>query len=635
MKKRICAAAAVILLGSGLTVLPASAEENRGDIVILYTNDVHCGIDDSIGYDGLALYKREMEALHDHVLLVDAGDAIQGNAFGSMTKGAYITDLMNTVGYNAAVPGNHEFDYGLQNLTELEKALHCGYISCNLKNTETDRDVFSPYSIVDLGDVQIGFVGVTTPETYLKSTPVFFQNEHGEYIYTFGQEETRLYDIIQENVDKAIDEGADYIILLGHLGENDVTEKWSAMSVAANTKGIHAIIDGHSHEVTPSMTVQNSIGENVIITQTGTKLVNIGKMTISEHSGITAELVDTVPAPTAEMGLNQDSWREAEDRAGRYVDTAVNQKILGLEAELNGLLSVKVGETAFTLYDSDPETGKRRVRNAETNLGDFFTDAWRDLYQTDVAFLNGGGLKASIQAGDITYQDIKNAMPFGNELCSASVTGSQIRDFLEYSVSAYPDEAGKFPSVSGITFTVDTSIESSVVVNEYDEFVSVNGAYRVGNIMINGEPLVLEKHYTAASINYLLQNGGDGFIFSGKCEILTEPFQTDAETTANYIKEKLNGSIPDTYRDPYGLGRIQFISGSAKTTETENAAETETTTTETNHTESQKETRPAGSAAAAGSKPAAPDAGDSTQPWTALAISCAVMLLFRMRMKQN
>ena len=569
--KKLLAFLTAVTAAAGCFCLPAAAAPVGDEIVILFTNDVHCGVDDVIGYDGLALYKREMQAKHKNVLLVDAGDFIQGANLGSLSKGEYIVELMNEVGYDAVALGNHEFDYGIPTLEERSSEIECGFICCNLTNTETGKKLYDPYKIFDFGDEQIAFVGVTTPDTFVSSTPAFFQNDKGEYIYDFGQKDTDLYGIVQENVDKAREEGADRVILLAHLGENNVVEKWSSKAVAANTVGVDAVISGHSHEVTLGLTVNNKEGKPVQIVQTGTKLNKIGKMTISGDD-IDIELVDTVPEPTEDMGLAADSWKKTEDRDGRYIDTAVSGKIAELEGKLWELISKKIGHSNFKLWDSDPETGDRRVRNGETNLGNFVTDALRDAYGTDIAFINGGGLRASIEAGDISFGGVFNVLPFGNTTCSAKITGKQLLDYLEYSVKGYPNEEGCFSSVSGIEFSFDPNVKSSVVTDDYGDFKGVDGEYRVKEVLVNGKPLDLEKTYTAASISYLLQGGGDAHILSGHCEIIEERSGSDADFVAEYIKALENGEIPEKYRVPYGEGRIKLYGEKSEESQKEDSS---------------------------------------------------------------
>ena len=244
------------------------------DIVVLYTNDVHCGVDDNIGYAGLALYKRQMQRETPYVTLVDAGDAIQGAPIGTISDGGYITEIMNKVGYDFAIPGNHEYDYGMDRFLELAGQLACGYTSCNFMNLRTGTTVFAPYRMFTYGDTSVAFVGATTPESFTKSTPAYFQDAGGNYIYGFCEDDSGqgLYNQIQAAADSARGAGADYVILVGHLGENGVTDRWSSDRIIGNTRGIDAVIDGHSHETVPGKTVKNADGRDIPITQTGTKL---------------------------------------------------------------------------------------------------------------------------------------------------------------------------------------------------------------------------------------------------------------------------------------------------------------------------------------------------------------------------
>ena len=549
----------------------ASAEENGGDIVILYTNDIHCAADSNIGYDGLALYKREMQAENNDVLVVDIGDALQGMPLGTVSKGEYLIRLMNGVGYDAAVPGNHDFDYGFDELLKREEELDCGYVCCNLFSLETGKKVFDPYKIVEAGGKRIAFVGATTPETFVKSTPKFFQNEDGEYIYDFSAE--NLYETIQDSVDNAKEDGADYVVLLAHLGETSVTKEWSALAVAENTVGIDVILDGHSHEVTPCLETENKNGETVMISQTGTKLANIGKLTISADGELKTEVISEIPAPDESLGLDEDSWTEAEGREGRYVDSEVNLLLMQIEAETDELLSEEIGTTDFKLYDCDPITEERRVRTGETNLGDLAADAYRYYLDTDAAIVNGGGLRASIDEGDITYREAVSVQPFNNMLCAAEIKGQYILDMLEHGARNYPEESGAFCHVSGIEYTIDAGIESSVEVDDKGCFVRVAGEYRVKNVYINGEPLDVEKTYTIASHDYYLKNGGDGNPMTGNCTVYRDNVLSDSDVLAVYIKENLGGSVPEEYSDPYGQGRIHIINASSASDENEESAE--------------------------------------------------------------
>ncbi len=591
-------AAAAMTVAAAFSQAAWAAEE---DIILLYTNDVHCGIDGSIGYAGLALYKQQMEAQTPHVTLIDAGDAIQGAPIGTLSDGGNLIDIMNYVGYDFAIPGNHEFDYGMPRFLELSEQLECGYYSCNFMDLRTGKSVFEPYKMEDYGDVQVAFVGITTPESFPKSTPVYFQDGDGSYIYGFceGNEGNELYQTVQNTVDQARAEGADYVIAVSHLGEHGVTPYWSSDAVVAATDGIDAVIDGHSHETVPSKTVRNRSGEEVLISQTGTKLSNIGKMTIEPDGTIRSELVSEVPADQSERMYqvvkgdslariakrelgSYDRWMEVYERNrgvvsdpdrilpgmvltipsgvwmngnGKHVDYKTAQFISRIEAEYEESLKTVLGRSNYLLTALDPAGQKRAVRNQETNLGDFCADAFRYVLGADIGLMNGGGIRADIEPGEITYQDLLALSPFGNMACMAEATGQQIKDALEAGSINYPAEDGSFLHVSGLSYQIDSSIPSSVVIDDKGSFVKVDGAYRVTDIMVGDEPLDVSKTYTVASHNYLLKSGGGMSLFQG-CEILRDEVMTDVDVFSAYINGNLGGTIGAEYAEPEGQGRI-------------------------------------------------------------------------------
>lgn len=580
------------------TELTAQAADQ--DIVVLYTNDVHCGVDDNIGYAGLALYKKEMQAQTPYVTLVDAGDAIQGAPIGTLSDGGYIIDIMNQTGYDFAIPGNHEFDYGMARFLELSGKLNCGYYSCNFINLALGAPVFAPYKMFTYGDTRVAFVGVSTPESFTKSTPAYFQDGNGNYLYGFCEDESgqALYNQIQAAVDGARGQGAEVVILVGHLGNEGVSGQWTSEQIIKNTNGIDAVIDGHSHE-TYDKTCSNKDGKDVIVTQTGTKLKNIGKMTIKPDGTITTEMVVEVPdagfttytvkkndslsriakrtlgssdAWPAIYNANRDRIRKSdvltvgtvltipggsmETEGGKFVDAATDAYIKKIQAQYSESLKVVLGHTEVELTIKDPETGNRAVRNAETNLGDLCADAFRYQLEADIGLMNGGGIRDSITAGNITYNDTLKVFPFGNMGCVAEVRGQQIKDALEMAAKDCPQESGGFLHVSGITYTVDTSVPSNVKLDEKGNFKSVSGAYRVGDILVNGEPLDMNKTYTVASHNYMLKSGGDGMSMFAGARVVKDDVMVDVDILSSYISEKLGGNVGTDYGNPRGQGRI-------------------------------------------------------------------------------
>ena len=520
------------------------------DVVVLFTSDAHCGIDQGFGYAGLAAIRQSLEEAGNHVVLVDNGDSIQGEPIGTMTTGEALIELMNTVGYDIAIPGNHEFDYGMDRFLELTEKANFPYISANF-NKEGEL-VFAPYVIKEFDGVKIAFVGVTTPKTITSSTPKYFQDEEGNFIYGFMQDETgeKLYAAVQSAVDAARGEGAAYVVALGHLGNEEACAPWTYADVIANTTGIDALLDGHSHD-TDQVQMENKDGQTVLRSGCGTKLAGIGCLRIGKDGKLSTELFlwNNKTAAPALLGIRNDAYT-----AVKTAQDALTEK-----------LSEVVAQTAVELTINDPTAKKddgspiRIVRSQETNLGDLCADAYRNLSGAQIAFVNGGGIRTSIKQGDITLNDILKVHPFGNAMCVIEASGQQILDALEWGARAVPSESGGFLQVSGLTYEIHTYIESTAKADENTLFAGVEGEYRVKNVMVGGEPLELDKTYTLASHNYMLKNGGDGYSMFGGCKLLQDEVMLDNQVLINYITGSLGGVVGEEYADPYGEGRIVIV----------------------------------------------------------------------------
>ena len=547
--KRFALVMAIALIGVTMLFAQGAAEalEAQKDIVVLYTNDVHCAIDSNIGYAGLAKYKAEMEK-DNFVVLVDAGDAIQGDTIGTVSKGEYLVDIMNEVGYDFCVLGNHEFDYGTDVLASLLKKANAQYLNATIEYTGNGNNLLKdtvPYVIERFGFLDVAFIGVSTPESITKSTPRYFM-EDGQFVYDFAAGED-LYAAVQGYVDEVREKGADVVVVISHLGVEEGSEPNRATDLIANTTGIDALIDGHSHTTEPSMLVADKSGRKVLYTQTGTKLNNIGKLTISKDGSVKAELV-----------------AEAEK------DEAVTAFIEDIKAQYESLVNTVVAHTEVELSITD-ENGFRAVRNRETAIGDLCADAYRAVADTDIAFVNGGGIRATIKKGDITTANMISVHPYGNALCSCYATGAEILDALEHSVvntaaTAASDgkavgESGGFLQVSGIKFTIDTSIPSSVKKDDKGLFVAVEGERRVKDVFVeeNGEwvPIDPEKTYTVACHNYLLQDMGDGYTMFTDNVYILDKVLIDNQVIINYICDFLGGNVGTEYAEPQG--RITVI----------------------------------------------------------------------------
>ena len=548
MKKLLGLFLALAMLMTGVAMAEGTEPVFTQDVVVLFTSDVHCGVDQGFGYAGLAAVRDNL-AKTNHVLLVDNGDSIQGEPIGTMTTGESNIELMNAVGYDIATIGNHEFDYGMDRFLELTKKANFPYISANFMHN--DELVFAPYVIKEFDGVKIAFVGITTPKTTTSSTPKYFQDETGKFVYTFCQDETgeKLYAAVQKAVDDARAEGAAYVVAMAHLGIEGESAPWMSTDVIANTTGINALLDGHSHSILEQEKVKNKDGEEVLLAACGTKLQAIGYLRISAKDGSMA---------TGLYKWDTSNAVSLPDLIG--LDNEVATKVNEAMDTLNEKLGEVVAKSAVDLVISDPETDVRIVRTAETNLGDLCADAYRDQSGADVAFVNGGGIRVKIAAGDITLNDILKVHPFGNALCVVEATGQQILDALEWGSRVVPEETGGFLQVSGLTYEIHTYIENSCTADENGLFTGVAGEYRVKNVKVGGEDLDVNKTYTLACHDYLLKNAGDGFTMFQQDTLLQDSVKLDNQVLIDYITGTLNGVVGEAYANPYGQGRIVAVS---------------------------------------------------------------------------
>ena len=549
----------------------------KSEVTILYTNDVHTYIDKQapeLTYAAIAALKQSYQNAGKKVLLVDAGDHVQGTAYGSMDQGASIIELMNAAGYDVATPGNHEFDYGMDRAKELMRDADFPYLSCNWVDLRTNLRVLPEIKVFVRGGVRIAFVGITTPETFTKSTPAYFMNKaQTKYIYDIlgGEDGQKLYSAVQKAVDKAKCL-ANVVIGLGHLGVDPSSSPWTSEEVIAHTTGFDAFIDGHSHTVMENKQVADASGRLVTLTQTGSYFANVGEMTIAPDGTISTRLVSTYDQEDVAVAAEQAAWVNT-------VDDMLGEKIA-------------VADTKF--YITDPATGKRRIRSGETNLGDFVADGiytyFNEVEQLhcDIAIMNGGGIRSDEDAGYWTFKTCKQVSPFGNVACLMSVTGKQIQDALEFAArfaGAEGKENGGFLQVAGATYEIHTDIPNTVQTDDKNVWIgSATGTPRVQNVKIydraNGTyvPLDENKTYALAGMNYTLRNLGDGFAMFDGAELIKDYVSedylvmstyamtfggVDAEglphlSSANSVLAEYPGYLLD-YENPYGAGRISIL----------------------------------------------------------------------------
>ena len=528
----------------------AAEAERSADIVILYTSDVHCGVDQGFGYAGLKAVYDHLTAQGDQVILVDDGDSIQGEPIGTMTRGEALVDLMNKMGYSVAIPGNHEFDYGMEQFLSLAEKAKFDYVSCNFNCR--GEPVFDPYVIRELDGTKIAFVGVTTPVTLTTSTPRYFQDENGEFIYGFCQDDTGegVYKAVQSAVDDARAEGADYVVVLGHLGNEEECRPWTYDDVISHVSGIDAFLDGHSHD-TEQVVMKDKDGKEVVRSACGTKLSAIGWCRIDTEGKISAGLYtwNNDESAPAMLGIS--------NKATEYVDQA--------KSTLDKKLQEVVAKSQVALTISDPEAVDengfpiRMVRRAETNLGDLCADAYRSQSGADIAFVNGGGIRVGIDAGEITLNDILRVNPFGNAMCVVEVTGQQILDALEWGARGIPGENGGFLQVSGLTYEIHSYIDSPCKADENTMFAGIEGERRVRNVLVDGKPIDPKATYTLASHDYMLLNNGDGFTMFDGAPLLQDRVKLDNQVLIDYITETLGGVIGEAYEELTGDGRIVIV----------------------------------------------------------------------------
>ena len=573
-RRSFCTLSAVALASLALPARRAFGDEaataatatQPGAIVIVHTNDVHCAVDDNLGYAKLVNYAKTMRSTYgaDNVTLVDAGDAVQGKAMGTLTNGEYLIDVMNECGYDFAIPGNHEFDYGMTQFNTLVARANAKYLSCNFTDLRTGNLMFDAYAMREydtaVGKRKVAYLGICTPESLTKSSPAHFQ-EDGIYRYGFCEDDsgTKLYDAVQSAVDQARADGADYVVALAHLGQDGVTPRWTSTSVAANTSGIDVVIDGHSHELY-AQTPLNKNGEPVLVTQTGTQLVGIGQVVIDPANGtIAAYASNDTETVTASTTKGTASIVKAWD--GIDADTAAF--IAGLQADLAKITERVIGRSDVRLVALEDDDYTWAVRAHETNLGDFVADAylalaWHGGVMADIGFVNGGGIRANIEPGDVTYGDLINVQPYNNQLCYVDTLGQNILDALEAGVANLPNPSGGLQHVSGLAYTVRTDIPSSVQMPG-GKFGGVTGEYRVRDVLVNGEPLDVNRRYKLVSHTFLLVEGGDGLtMFMNDEAVLLD---LDNKALIEYIQYDLKGTIGGEYADPDGQGRIVIKNG--------------------------------------------------------------------------
>lgn len=546
--------------------MPASAAdgEKSNDIVILYTNDAHAYIDGPLSYDTIGALKKELEKEYRYVLLVDAGDHLQGTAYGSMDKGASIIQLMNKAGYDLATPGNHEFDYGMDTFLQRSQEAGFPYISCNLyRQAEGIRgeNLLESFQAYHFGKEIVGFVGITTPESIIKSTPAYFQDENGDYCYGIsgGENGQELYADVQTAVDAIRRAGATKVIAVGHLGDDYSSSPWTSEEVIAHVSGLDAFIDGHSHSVVSGKQLTGADGKTTLLTQAGEYLNQVGMMIIDYDTGaIRSDLISC--EEILKTVRNRDGTETTEVSGYRLSSELytgpdwLNDYTLAFQKnqwinKVNLALKQKIGESQVIL-DNYSEDGTRLVRMQETNTGDFAADALYYLFDqmdlhVDAAIVNGGGIRNPAVSGVLTYKTCKDIHTFGNVACLQTVTGQQLLDALEWGArfAGSGEECGGFLQVSGIRYQIDTQWPDSTQKDGNGMWIGgPTGGYRVHDVVVydkasnSWKALDRTASYHLAGYNYILRDSGDGYNMFSSAVNVVDYVMEDYMVLANYVQ---------------------------------------------------------------------------------------------------
>ncbi|PWW29423.1 2',3'-cyclic-nucleotide 2'-phosphodiesterase (5'-nucleotidase family) [Cytobacillus oceanisediminis] len=482
---------AILILASLAGIQPATAAETgTKTITILHTNDSHAKVkpdDGGMGFAKLATLIKELQQENANTLLLDAGDTLHGTPFATVEKGESITQILNKLGYDAMAAGNHDFNYGYQQLLALQKMMDFPVLSANVRNKNDDSLLLQPYKVEEVDGIKIGIFGLSTPETHYKTNP---KNVEGLEFTDPVEEAKAMVKILKET------EKVDMVVALTHLGIDESSTDTS-IRVAEGAPGIDLIVDGHSHSV---LVEGQKAGESTLIVSAGEHTKNLGVVELTFDGS---------------MLVNKEARLiTKEDASGTQEDADVKALIDEVSEAQDKILSEKIGTTK-TLLDGVRE----HVRAGETNLGNLLTDAMLEASNADAAITNGGGIRASIEAGDITKKNVIDVLPFGNFLVTKKFTGAEIKAALEHGTGDFPNVKGAFPHVSGMTFEIDLNAEKGK---------------RVKNLQIAGNPVDLEKVYVVAT-NDFMAVGGDGYTMFEKGPLVNEYGALD-EVLIEYIK---------------------------------------------------------------------------------------------------
>ena len=519
------------------------------NINIIFTGGVHSFISKPLGYQHVSALKKDLSK-SSHTVLVDLGDAISGTITGTVSKGMYIVQLMNESEYDYAIIGNHEFDFGMRNFSNCLKESKTVYLNTNIRYTGMNEDYLEetfPYHIKDFSGTKIAFLGVTTPTSMITANPENFMEE-GKSVYDFAESKDggNFFRRVQKYIDIVKKQGADFVILLSHLDNFSMTGKHSVFSpftLVNHTSGIDCVLAATSIDSKDIQYARNISGKEIPIAFSGENFSQIGIATISTEGNFSFSAVTSYE--------NKDSAvTESLIEIAKKVDKEINEQ-------------VSFSDIQLSIFNED---GIRIVRSRETAIGNLCADAYRLICQADIGFANGGAIRASLPQGKITMADIIKINPFDNKICCRKVTGQQILDALEFgaqntlaqveSEGKPAGEFGGFLQVSGMRYTIDTSIPSPIVVSEKGKMTDIHGYRRIKNaeILRNGKyiPIAPRNSYTVASQDFLIKCDGDGNTALKEGELLMDDLIVDNQALIFYLTDFLNYDVSSKYNKTEG-----------------------------------------------------------------------------------
>lgn len=604
MRKLFSFLCSVMLIAILCVPVSALDEGKSNDIVILYINDAHANIDRPLSYDTIGAIKKQLEKEYRYVLLVDAGDHLQGTEFGSLDKGATIVQLMNKAGFDLAVPGNHDFDYGMDTFLKRTQEAEFPYLSCNFYHQSDGvrgERLLEPFHAYHFGKEIVAFIGITTPETILNAAPSHFQDDNGNFCYEISGYENgkALYDEVQNTVNAVRKAGATKVIAVGHLGDDPSSSPWTSEEVIENVSGLDAFIDGHSHSMIRQKQVLSANGTTTLLTQAGENLNKVGIMIIDYETGeIRSDLIDcnelqkTVTNKDGSKTSQIVGYQLSSELYGGPdwpIDYTIAAQKNQWIKKVNLAMKQKIGETNFVL-ENFSEDGKQLACMQETNTGDFAADALFYLFDqmdmdVDGAIVYGGGIRSEAIKGVMTYKNCKDIQPFSDSVCLQIITGQQLLDALEWGArrAGSGEECNGFLQVSGIRYQVDTQWPDSTQKSD-DGFMWIGGptgGYRVHDVEIydkttdGWKPLDTQADYRIAGSDFILRNAGNGFdMFSSAVNVidyvmrgymvLADYIRAFEDNTVKASNSPLLEKYPSfgvDYSSGDGSGRIVFAEG--------------------------------------------------------------------------